>query len=298
MVIKGKARGGARSLAVHLLRTDTNERAELRELRGVVADELEDALREMAAVASGTRSKRPFYHASINARADEVLTAEQERRAIDQLEAALGLSGQPRAVVAHVKAGRAHLHVVWSRIALATMTAIPDGHNYRQHERVARELEREFGHHRVQGAHIEREGMARPARTPRHAEMQQAERSGLMPHAAKAQITALWRKADSAAAFVAALHESGWRLCRGDRRDFVLLDPHGETHSLARRVEGATAAAVRQRLAGLDPASLPSVAEARAAQEEARHDAPVPAVADAPEIIPPPDPPPLELARD
>ena len=50
-------------------------------------------------------------------------------------------------------------------------------HNYRKHEIVARELEREFGHERVQGAHIERDGKARPERTPSHAEMQQAERT-------------------------------------------------------------------------------------------------------------------------
>ena len=268
MVIKGGARRGAIELAAHLQRTDTNERAELKELRGVAAQDLEGALREMEAVGSGTRSKRPLYHASINTRADELLTPEQWTQAIDRLERELGLTDQPRAVVAHVKEGRAHVHVAWSRIDLETMTAIPDSHNYRKHEAVARELEREFGHERVQGAHVERDGQERPERTPSHGEMQQAERSGITPQDAKAAMTAIWNRTDSGKAFAAAVAEEGWTLARGDKRDFVVIDPAGETHSLARRIEGAKAKDVRARMADLDAASLPSVEEAREQQKE------------------------------
>ena len=52
--------------------------------------------------------------------------------------------------------------------------AIPDSFNYRKHEEVARDLERRFGHARVQGAHAEREGVERPPRTPSMIEMQAA----------------------------------------------------------------------------------------------------------------------------
>jgi len=266
VVIKGNARGGAGALAAHLQRTDTNERAELREARGVVAEDLDGALREMEAVASGARSKRPFYHASINTRADELLTEAQWTKAIDRLERELGLTGQPRVVVAHLKEGRAHVHIAWSRIELETMKAIPDSHNYRRHEIVARELEREFGHARVQGAHIEREGEARPDRTPSHAEMQQAERSGLSPTEAKTQLTEIWNRTDSGRAFAAAIEEQGWALARGDRRDFVLIDHSGEPHSLARRIEGAKAKDIRARMADLEAAGLPSVDEAKEIQ--------------------------------
>jgi uncharacterized protein (DUF1800 family) len=57
-------------------------------------------------------------------------------------------------------------------------------------------------------------------------------------------------------------------LARGDRRDFVAVDPQGGTHSLSRRIDGATAKDVRERLADLDPRSLPSVAEAKEAQRQ------------------------------
>lgn len=270
MIIKGKSVGGGKRLAAHLMRTDTNERAEVRELSGVAAEDLRGALLEMEAVASGTRTTKPFYHASISTRADERLTNEQRSHAIETLAEKLGLSGQPRVVVVHEKEGREHCHIVWSRIDLDRMTAISDSHNFRKHEEVARRLEREFGHERVQGAHIEREGKPRPKRTPSHAEMLQAERGAVSPNEAKALVTDLWQRTDSGQAFKTALEKEAWLLARGDRRDFVLVDPECGTHSLARRVEGAKAKDIRDRMADVDRELLPSVAEARAIQRE-RH---------------------------
>jgi hypothetical protein len=266
VVIKGTSCAGGRRLAVHLTRTDTNERAEVRELKGVAAEDLRGALLEMEAVAAGTRTTKPFYHASINTRADERLTDEQRAHAIDRLEAELGLSGQARVVVLHQKEGREHCHIVWSRIDLDRMRAISDSHNYRKHELVARELEREFGHERVQGAHIERDGKPRPERTPSHAEMLQAERTGMTTEQVKDRVTDIWRRTDNGASFAIALWNEGFALCRGDRRDFVVIDPMGGTHSLARRIEGANTQDIRARMADLDPAVLPTVAAAKRMQ--------------------------------
>jgi len=268
VVIKGTSCAGAARIAKHLSCTETNERNELHELRGVAADDLYGALREMEAVALGSRCQKPFYHSSINTLAHERLTDEQRAHAIDRLEAALGLSGQPRIVVIHRKKDREHCHIVWSRISLERMCAISDSHNYRKHEQVARELEREFGHARVQGAHIERDGRPRPKRTPSHAEMLQAERTGLSVQSVKTAITDIWRCTDSGRAFASALQAAGYVLARGDRRDFVVIDPKGGVHSLARRVEGARAKDIRVRMADLDLARLPSVTEARCLQRE------------------------------
>jgi hypothetical protein len=270
VIIKGTSCAGFRRLAAHLMRTDTNERAEVKEIRGVVAEDLLGAFREMEGVAAGTRATKPFYHASINTRADEPLTDEQRAHAIDRLEAELNLYGQARAVVIHSKEGREHCHIVWSRIDLDSMTAISDSNNYYKHEKVARALEKEFGHERVQGAHVERDGKERPGRTPSHSEMLQAERTGLSPQEAKELMTGIWNTTKSGKEFQAALAEKGWILARGDRRDFVAIDPTGGTHSVARRIEGAKAADVRQRFADIDPRDLQSVAEAKQAQRE-RH---------------------------
>jgi hypothetical protein len=269
VVIKGKSVAGAKRLALHLGRKDTNERRnETIELRDVAAPELAGALREMEAVAKGCPNcTKPFYHASINTPSNERLSDEQRLQAIDRLEKELGFAGQPRVVVVHEKKdGREHCHVVWSRIRLDDMRTIHDGHNFRKHELVARDLEREFGHERVQGAHIERDGQPRPPRTPSHKEHQQGERTGVSAKQAKEHITALWRSTDNGKAFAEALKDSGWLLAKGDRRDFVAIDPRGGTHSLARRIEGATAKDIRARFADLDPRRLPSVAEARETQ--------------------------------
>ncbi len=266
MVIKGNARGSPADLAKHLQRTDTNERMEVKEIRGVAALDLTDALKEMDAQGAALRTTRTLYHASINTRADEHLTGEQMARAIDQLEEKLGLTGQPRAIVEHEKEGRAHWHIVWARTDLEHMRAIRCDHNYRKHEEVARELEREFGHARVQGAHAERDGKERPERTPSHAEMQQAERTELTPKQAKEQITAIWRRTDSGKAFAAALEQEGWILAQGDRRDFVVIDRAGEVHSLAKRVDGAKMKDVRERMADIDAATLPTVDQAKEQQ--------------------------------
>jgi hypothetical protein len=268
VIIKGTSCAGASRLAAHLTRTDTNERAEVKELRGVVAENLSGALREMEAVAAGARTTKPFYHGSINTRADERLTDEQRVQAIDRLEAALGLTGQARVVVVHEKEGREHCHIVWSRIDLARMAAISDSNNYRKHEEVARSLEREFGHERVQGAHVERNGNARPERTPSHSEMLQSVRTGIGPHEAKETLTGIWKTTKNGKEFQAALEKKGWTLARGDRRDFVAIDPNGGVHSIARRIKGAKAADVRRRFADIDPKNLNSVAEAKQVQRE------------------------------
>jgi hypothetical protein len=147
------------------------------------------------------------------------------------------------------------------------MAAISDSHNYRKHEEVARDLEREFGHERVQGAHVEREGKERPARTPSHAEMLQSDRTGMSPKEAKTRITALWQSTETGKEFAVALWNEGFVLARGDRRDFVVIDPKGGTHSLARRIEGAKAKDVRERMADLDEARIPNVLDAKQIQK-------------------------------
>src|SRR5262249_61716 len=83
------------------------------------------------------------------------------------------------------------------------------------------------------------------------------------------EITELWRQADSGKAFAASLTQRGYVLCRGDRRDFCVIDQAGEAHSLARRIEGAKAADIRARMADIDREGLPTGAGARPLPMEA-----------------------------
>lgn len=268
MIIKGRSRSGADELSAHLGRVDTNERMEVLEVRGVVAQDVKGALREMAAVAAGTRCKSNLYHASINVRAEERIDAAQWRETITTLETRLGLTGQPRVVVMHEKHGREHVHIVWSRINVARMCAIPDSHNYRAHEEVSREMERVFGHAHTQGAHHDRGETVRPDRTLSHKEQQQASRTGVDIVALKAEVTALWQTTDTGRALKAALAEKGYILAQGNRRDFVIVDSGGGIHSLARRIEGVRDAQVRNRLHDVDLSTLQPALEARLVQRD------------------------------
>ncbi|MCP3447322.1 relaxase/mobilization nuclease domain-containing protein [Bradyrhizobium sp. CCGUVB14] len=261
MIIKGQARGRAKQLASHLLRADQNEAIQLVECRGTLAQDVEGALFEMEARGKAARSDRPLYHASISPEATTPLKGEQITQAVDHLEERLGLHGQPRVVVVHRKKDREHIHVVWSRIEAETGNAISYSWNYRLHEQASRELEAMFGHRPVPNSR------ARRARAPRGVEdyeLRQQERSGRNPASVSKEVTAIWDASANPEELQARLAAAGYTLARGDRRVFVIIDSHGEVHSLARRIQGATVNDVRQKLKGLSLEALPSVREARA----------------------------------
>lgn len=271
MIIKGKSRAGPAALAAHLGNAEKNERVTLLETRGTVARDLRGALIEMDAYAAGTRCEKSLYHAAISPEPPHRLSGDQRMQAIDALEEKLGLTGHSRVVVMHEKLGREHIHVVWSRIDLPHMKSVSDSHNYRKHEEVSRDLERRFGHDRVQGAHHERDGVERPHRTPSRAELRQEERTGIKGKDVAAEVTAIFRGSDSAQAFQSALRDRGYILAQGDRRDFVVVDRAGGIHSLARRIDGMKAAELREFMAPVDRAALPTTQQAREiAAEEAR----------------------------
>ena len=246
----------------HLLRDDTNEKAEVREISGLAATDLRAALREMQGVASGSRSQGNFmYQANINPLAHERLTPEQWREAVDTLERNLGLEGHQRVVIEHVKEGRQHYHVIWNRVDVETMKVADMGGNYRIHEKTARELEARFGLTPTPTA-------APNARNPPDAlwEKRAAERSGIDPKTMREELTQLWRATDTGTAFKEALEERGYVLAKGDRRDFCVLDRAGDAHSLARRLEGVKAAEVRARMSDVNRDALPNVEDAREQQ--------------------------------
>ncbi len=276
MIIKGGARQGTASgitrMSAHLLRQDTNAVVTLREIRGAVADDLEGALREFAAHGVVTRSSRVLYAAVISSSPEEpLLDAEQKELAVDRLERELGLVGHPRAVIEHLKDTRWHLHVVWSRVDVDTGKMAHDGRNFLRHEIVARDLERIFGHERVQGPLFDRVDQARPTRAPFDFEHRQAERTGIKPEIENATITAIWNRSHDGASFMAAVNACGTILAQGDRRDFVLIDIDGEVHSLGRRIDGVRAKDIRERMSDLSRGDLPSVVDAKLLAEKRRN---------------------------
>lgn len=243
MIIKGNSRGGASQLARHLQRTDTNEIVTILQIDHPIQD-LEEAFRDWQLLSTGTQQgKKGLYHSSINPDHYD-MTPEQWLRAVEVLEKELGFEGQPRAVILHQKPDengidRAHIHVVWQRTDVETMTLKTDSMNYPANERASLTLEEEFGHEKVLGKHAKRDRKQQPD-FPRsettHDEWQQGERTGIRPEQRRAEIQALKAGADNAQSFKAALEEAGYTLARGDR-GYTLVDQNGDHFNLAKQLK-------------------------------------------------------------
>jgi hypothetical protein len=265
MIISGLQTGNTRWLARHLLNSVDNEDIELAEITGTVATDIDGALAEMDALCAGTKAKEGVYAAFINP--PKPLTREQFMRAIALIEERLGLSGQPRIILFHIKNGRHHCHVVWSRINLKQMKAIHLSHDRQKLRNCAQALGAEFGFDLPAGLKEDRgaERFEDPERKkrPTRAEKAQAKTSGITPEERRAAITAAWHAADSAESFINSLEEQGYLLAKGDSRAFVVADIAGDVHSLARQIEGVKTKDVNKKLAGIDLARLPSVEKAK-----------------------------------
>lgn len=256
MILHGNQRGGAKNLALHLLKEE-NEHVEVHELRGFVSDNLVSALNEAYAVSRGTKARQFLFSLSLNPPPAEHVPTAVFEDAIERIEQKLGLHGQPRAIVFHEKEGRRHAHAVWSRIDTEAMKAIPLPYSKRKLMDISRELYREHGWTMPNG--LIREGGFDP-RNFTLAQWQQAKRIGKDPRAIKQVFQDCWSASVNQAAFGQALKERGYTLARGDRRGFVALDYACNVFAVAKWV-GIKAKEVRAKLT--DQAALPSVDEAR-----------------------------------
>lgn len=258
MILVGSQRGGGRDLANHLLK-DENDHVEIVELRGFASQSLHGAFQEAYALSKGTRAKQFLFSLSVNPPANERVTSDELIAAVDRAEAALGLSGQSRAVVFHEKEGRRHAHAVWSRIDVNAMKAIHLPHTKRELTKLTKDLFIEHGWQMPPG-------LIDPSlRDPRNFDLhqwQQAKRAGKDPRAIKSVLQDAWAISDGRASLEHALLERGYRLCRGDRRGFVVIDHRLEVYSLPRWL-GLDKRKVGERLG--DHAELPGVEETKAA---------------------------------
>ncbi len=250
MIINGGSRCNPRFFARHLSNEDENERVTLCDIRYLAAENVTDALHEMEVVALGTMTKNFFYHVNINPLETEHLTQDQWDYAAALLEKRLGLENNARFIVEHLKKGRTHRHVIWSRIDVRRMRAVTMMHDYARHQETARQLEREFGLQSVESVlGPEKAKGRRPKRRPKSWETFRGKKSGIDPHAMTTEITALYRGSRSGEEFAAALREHGYRLIKGDRRNWCLVDRAGQVHSLARRLDGVKAAELQSFMA-------------------------------------------------
>src|SRR4051794_17100100 len=151
------------------------------------------------ALASGTRCKEPLYSLSINPSAP--ISRDQYYAAIDRIEQRLGLSGQARAAVFHVKHGREHAHVVWGRIDTAKMRAVQLSHDRQKLRSLAQELAHEFGLPLPEGLAQDRGAERARKKEQTLAEKAHSDETGITPGQRRTEITEAYRRSDSAEAF-------------------------------------------------------------------------------------------------
>lgn len=229
-------------------------------------EDLVASAREMHAVASGSRASKPFYALAINpdrAHGKELSNAQAEEAARRVLKR-LGFSEDHQwFLVKHRKKGRVHYHVVANRVDPVTFKAVHLSHNYRTQEFVARELEVLFQLPTVPGAFTHAPGAPPPARSRQNRnEKQQAKRTTIPIQTVDIDLAWAWANAECGADFLFRLEERGYQLAKGDRRDWVVLDPMGGIHSPTRRLR-IRVAELRERTRDLDVVSFPSLGKLR-----------------------------------
>jgi hypothetical protein len=270
MIPKGNQRAGGQQLATHLLNAYDNDSVEVAEVRGAIAADLHGAFAEWYAQAKGTQCSKFLYSLSINPdHTQGPFNRDHYYDFIRRTEGILGLGEQPRAVVFHVKHGREHCHVVWSRIDTEKMKAVQLSHDRQKLRAVAQEYAHDHNLRLPPGMQNDRGKDRFPdhAKTENLAEKQQEERTGTPKELRREQITKAWQNTTNGPSFIKALESNGYYLARGDQRGYVVVDLYGETHSLSRQIEGVKSRELKARLVDYPPDKLMDVA---AAQERAR----------------------------
>ena len=146
MIIMSHVRGGYHAIAAYLKAQGNNEKISTVDISDFEAEDLDEAFQNMWAVAAKTRAKKALHHISINPRRDERLTGDQLSAIVRRCELKYGYNhdDHQRVIVEHVKGGRQHFHVVWSRVSLLTGKPVWPGLHWNRSRQVAREMEAEL----------------------------------------------------------------------------------------------------------------------------------------------------------
>ena len=231
MILKASQRGGAKQLGLHLMNGHDNEHVEVHEIRGFLSEDVVGALRESYAVSRGTKCEQHLFSCSFSPPPQENVPVEHFEDAINRVEVANGLYGQPRVVVFHEKEGRRHAHAVWSRIDAQTMTAKPLPYFKYKLRDVSKTLYREHDWKMPEGL-IDAKQVDPKNYTLE--EYHQAKRMKRDAAELKGMFQDCWAASDSKAGFEAAIEERGFWIAKGDRRGYVGVSHKGDTLNLAR----------------------------------------------------------------
>ncbi|MEO0400449.1 MAG: relaxase/mobilization nuclease domain-containing protein [Pseudomonadota bacterium] len=261
MILQGSTRTGGRNLVDHMLNEVDNDHVELFEISGVASSDMLGAVREIEAIAKGTKCQKAFYSLSLNPPLEADASEREFLDAVKRAERALGFEGQPRIILFHEKEGRRHCHVIWSRIDERTMTTISNSNDRYKLNTLSRELYIEHGWNLPEGL-CDRDRKSEHMKQADHA-IEKRSDIALKDHAAL--IRDAYETSDTRDAFAAALEERGYILAQG-RRGLVAVDTETrDIHAVSRRLNLKTRD-VSLRFG--DGRGLPSVEEAKALAEK------------------------------
>jgi hypothetical protein len=220
----------------------------------------------MERMGKATRGEKVLYHAQINPNPGEPMWKGDWIRSADILAEKLGMEGQPRVIVFHLKEGylegaREHAHVVFQRTDVEKGRLISDSHNYRKHEAASRQIERELGHEPVptvdRGTSYTQEEARKASQLPAPTELVRREGSarvtyvpdgqygplrsgrGANPKEVRAFVTTAYQRARGPEEFRDYLWAAKLQIAIGERRAYSLIDEFGNDYTLARMVQGA-----------------------------------------------------------
>ena len=260
MIVKEGQGTGGPALARYLV-GGKNERYEIVEFRNIRAPSLKAALFDMDMVASGSRAQKHILHLNMRAAPGESLSSEQWKQAAAMCAEALGMQNHQSALVLHEnKDGTTHAHFVMNRVNPQTGIAADLWHCNLKLNEVRQEIERKFN---LQPIPERKKAKTRDNSLAAEPENQQARAIGENASAIRDRIKSAMERSDNGLAFRFALLEEGLVLAKGDQRDFVAVSPELGVYTIGKRTTGLNAEQVRERLADLDPESLPSVDDAK-----------------------------------
>ena len=248
MVIKGNIRGNGGQLADYLTRQGENDHIRILEVDGrddADRDYLFTILEGFSLNEKLTKSKQGLYHAQINPayNEDKYMKNADWQKAADILGHALGFDDQRRVIVLHHKKDRVHAHVVWERFDYQQSKMKTVAHNYKAHDKARGEMERIFSQEKT------------PQKNVKQPEI-------------KERLTEIWNKSKSGKEFQAKAKDAGYRLARGAKRPFMLVDNNGRSFDLVRQLKGIKTKDVRERLKGLKLGNEKKVIEAVRAEQK------------------------------
>lgn len=261
MILEGSTIAGvghARAFARHLYKAE-NEIIQVQESLSSSQSQPDftNDLVDLQLLTNLTRGRTGLFHVAIAPRQYERMEEEQWQRSMELIAEEFRLQPQMRLVMFHQKAGRPHLHVFWSLVDAEREKLLSVKTYKRRLQRVASQLEREFGHELTPRRAGQR------SLSISHRERMEKSLSGKDPKRRKELISRLWAEQTSVEGFQQQLKKVGYTLTQGDRCRYAVVDTDGTVYNLVRQLPKVVKLAQVEERLELHYHELASIAEVK-----------------------------------